>query len=531
MSENTLTCVTVDSAASNGNIEPIWASIGYDELNWTYTPRGQALHRMLGSDVFAHSAYYTRNHNAFTSGSGLSAPAWGCGDVVTRTESGTLTFRWDIIDRVYDTITAHGGIPFIELGFMPRDLSRVDSHLVGFDPGADVGDEPYEAGAWKHPPRSLDEWATLVQAFIAHLVERYGSDRVRDWRFEIWNEPDLPNYWRGTVAEFLALWDATYTAAKTVFPSIALGGPATTAHGGDFLEQFCAHVTANGHLPDFLSFHTKGAYYFPRRDYRRSDVLSPVESVDYPATHRMLSDIEHNLTVIDRFPELRTLPVYVNECDPAVGTIYGVADNPNFVVANSEYYGSFVAHLVTHLIDNPRITRITHWAFYMEGKRWFEGNRTLVDNNNVPKPITFVLRLLDQLTGLRRIATQSDNPTVRTLAGSDGDCVRILVVHHTDNWQDDEPAQVHLELDCIGATAATIAIVDQYASNSFQLWRSLGADEWPTDDTVARLERVALHDEPLPLSQSNGRVSAEFTLSAHGVALVEVRCDTETVAQ
>ena len=91
-------------------------------------------------------------------------------------------------------------------------------------------------------------------------------------------------------------------------------------------------------------------------------------------------------------PALDGRPVVVDECDPAVGTIYGVHDNPSFVVTNSEYYPAFLCALVKRVLDldrgfGERMAFVTTWAFYMEGKRWFEGNRTLVTNENVEKPI------------------------------------------------------------------------------------------------------------------------------------------------
>ena len=64
-----------------GVIERIWANIGYDELNWTYTTRGKALYRTLSNDVFTQGAYTVRMHNTFTTGNGLSSPAWGAGNV------------------------------------------------------------------------------------------------------------------------------------------------------------------------------------------------------------------------------------------------------------------------------------------------------------------------------------------------------------------------------------------------------------------------------------------------------------------
>ena len=89
----------------------------------------------------------------------------------------------------------------------------------------------------------------------------------------------------------------------------------------------------------------------------------------------------NHINVIDKFVQLKDIPIIIDECDPVVGTIYGMYDNPNFVIGNNEYYPSFVTALICQiLLLSPRIELITHWAFYRERKRLFEGNRTLITN-------------------------------------------------------------------------------------------------------------------------------------------------------
>ena len=41
----------------------------------------------------------------------------------------------------------------------------------------------------------MTEWAALVRATVAHLVDRYGLDEVRRWPIEVWNEPNLKDFW------------------------------------------------------------------------------------------------------------------------------------------------------------------------------------------------------------------------------------------------------------------------------------------------------------------------------------------------
>ena len=52
------------------------------------------------------------------------------------------------------------------------------------------------------PPKSYNEWEYLVESFTRHLVERYGFDEVKNWYFEVWNEPNLPGFWSGTQDDY-----------------------------------------------------------------------------------------------------------------------------------------------------------------------------------------------------------------------------------------------------------------------------------------------------------------------------------------
>jgi xylan 1,4-beta-xylosidase len=55
-------------------------------------------------------------------------------------------------------------------------------------------------------------WKDQVQGTVRHCVERYGMDVVRQWYFEVWNEPNLKdNFFEGTYEDFLTLWQFTGT--------------------------------------------------------------------------------------------------------------------------------------------------------------------------------------------------------------------------------------------------------------------------------------------------------------------------------
>jgi xylan 1,4-beta-xylosidase len=64
--------VVVDAGHSMGEFVRLWASVGFDEINWSYTTRGARLLRTLGQ--IDETPYLVRCHNMFTSGTAMGLP-------------------------------------------------------------------------------------------------------------------------------------------------------------------------------------------------------------------------------------------------------------------------------------------------------------------------------------------------------------------------------------------------------------------------------------------------------------------------
>ena len=81
-------------------------------------------------------------------------------------------------DQIFDFLLSIGMRPFVELSFMPTMLSS--SGQIIFHYRANVS-----------APKDYDQWSTLITKLVGHWIERYGVEEVRQWFFEVWNEPNL----------------------------------------------------------------------------------------------------------------------------------------------------------------------------------------------------------------------------------------------------------------------------------------------------------------------------------------------------
>lgn len=156
---------------------------------------------------------------------------------------GRPVYDWTGIDRLYGALLARHIRPFVELGFTPQALKTSGNSIF------------YWKGNTSHP--RLDGWTALVAAFATHIRQRYGADEVRNWYFEVWNEPNLDGFWeKADQAAYFQLYDATARTLKRVDPALRVGGPSTA--GAAWIPEFLDHVRKSGAPIDFVTTHTYG---------------------------------------------------------------------------------------------------------------------------------------------------------------------------------------------------------------------------------------------------------------------------------
>src|SRR5712692_3945068 len=109
------------------------------------------------------------------------------------------------------------------------------------------------------PPRAVTDWAH----YVAAVMTRYKND-VHYW--EVWNEPDLAEFWNGTPAQCAALLAVTSSTIMQIDPTatVVLGGQAFQDLPWHPASEFLTQILADADYPaaanfDIAAFH----YYLP----------------------------------------------------------------------------------------------------------------------------------------------------------------------------------------------------------------------------------------------------------------------------
>src|SRR5687767_382519 len=391
--------IRVEASKTQGEFKPIWRFFGADEPNYAYMRHGKKLLAELGE--LAPKQVYFRTHNLLTSGDGTPALKWGSTGAYAEDAEGRPVYNWTILDRIFDTYLERGVRPYVQIGFMPKDLSiKPEPYQHKWTPRARY-DEIYTG--WAYPPKDYQKWAELVFQWVKHCVEKYGRAEVESWYWEVWNEPNI-GYWRGTPAEFRKLHDYAIDAVRRALPTARVGGPDTAGSGGRFMRAFLEHclrgtnhVTGQVGTPlDFVAFHAKGAPVYTNNHVRMGI-----------ATH--LRTIDDGFRIVASYPELKSKPIVIGESDPEG---CAACQGPQLAYRNGTMYSSYTAASFARKHDlaekrGVNLEGALTWAFEFEDQPYFAGFRSLA-TNGVEKPVLNVFRMFSKMGG-QRLDVQSDH--------------------------------------------------------------------------------------------------------------------------
>lgn len=315
-----------------------------------------------------------------------------------------ITYDWTKIDQLYDAMLARGIKPFVELSFTPEAMATSQQTLF------------YWKGNTSHPEPKA--WAALVDAFVRHLIQRYGAEEVRSWYFEVWNEPNLDGFWeKADKPAYMELYEASARTIKAIDPALRVGGPATA--GAAWVPEFLERAAARNVPVDFVATHTYGVDGgFLDEDGKDDNRLSTNPDSITGDVRKVRAEI-----AASSFPNL---PLYFTE--------WSASYSPRDPVHDSYISAPYI---LTKLRATRGIAQgMSYWTYsdlFEESgppPTPFHGGFGLMNREGIRKPAWFAYRYLYQLRG-------QEVPTADTqaLAAREGSRTRVLL------WDWTQPKQ------------------------------------------------------------------------------------------
>ena len=423
---------------------------------------------------------------------------------VGRDAQGQLVFDFDGIDRLYDALLERRIRPLVELGFTPKALATSDSKIFWWQ------------GNTSHP--RPDDWVVLVDAFVRHLLQRYGEQELRQWQFEVWNEPNLDGFWEHADQQaYFDLYTRSAKAIKAIDPHLRVGGPSTA--GAAWVPEFLAHARDTGTPVDFISTHAYGVDAGFLDEFGVEDrQLSPSPDAIVGDVRRVRGQIEAS--------HLPGLPLYFTE--------WSTSYNPRDKVHDS--YMS-AAYVLTKLRQSQGLAQsMSYWTFsdlFEEPgppDAAFHGGFGMMTRDGIRKPVWFAYKYLAALHGLE--IPVADSCCWATVAA---DGLQAVIW----DWRDPDqkvsnrtffgkpqparelaPVPVSLRGVAPGRYRLSLHRTGYLANDAHTAWLKMGE---PKDLDATQLQRLQELTRDLPESQrevrigKSGRLSLALRLRTHDV--------------
>lgn len=409
-------------------------------------------------------------------------------------------YNFTYLDLVMDSYQSVGLKPFLELGFMPGKMASGDQTVF----------------YWKGnvtPPSDYAKWCDLVQATLRHLMERYGAEEVLTWPIEVWNEPNLPGFWKGAdMEEYFHLFEVTFKAIKEIDVRFGVGGPAICGVDDErWIRCFMEFCREKNLAIDLVTRHHYTTET-PQRSghYIYQDLMDPMEGQ---------KGLQVTRDIVDSFEEYKGLPIHVTE--------FNTSYVPNNPLHDTNQNAAFIAGLLSWMGDMNE--SYSYWTFgdifEEQGVPFtpFHGGFGLVANGCIPKPTFYTFKFFSKLNGTCILRTDD-----------------AVVMKTNDRWQGvlwnssmkrtgcEKTISIEIptaETGCPDNQEFLLLtqIVDEETCNPRRLWHEMGQpSSLSAEQKVLLIETAKPQLRSCNVKAEQGKVTLEMPVKEFGVQYFEL---------
>lgn len=413
-------------------------------------------------------------------------------DGVTKAE-----YNFTYLDLVMDNYKEVGLKPFLELGFMPEKLASGEQTIF----------------YWKGhttPPKSYEGWTDLVVATLSHLCDRYGKDEVVTWPIEVWNEPNLPGFWKGAdMEEYFKLFMHTFKAIKKFDKRFKVGGPAICGVDDErWINEFMKFIIKENLKVDFITRHhyTTKQHEF-KGHYQYAELEDPESKFE---------NLHKTREIVDSYEGFKGTPIHITE--------YNTSYSPICVIHDTNLNAAYIAHQLSRLGDDN--TSYSYWTFgdiFEEvGVPYtpFHGGFGMVANHCIPKPTFYTFAFYKKLMG--DCIFRDDDLLI--IKREDGELRGIAwSINEDRSKMSNKELSISLELP-EGEYSVVEKIVDEDTCNPLKVWHDLGEPSSLSEEEIKLLQDSA---KPLIVSKrieaKKSGASLDLCVKPNGVVYFEIK--------
>ncbi|MBR2044074.1 MAG: hypothetical protein IJ946_07020 [Clostridia bacterium] len=403
-------------------------------------------------------------------------------DIVYTDEDGNLLYDFRINDLRLDYLVEKGFDLLIAYASMPSCIAKINA-LVSVSKNK----TRYKGKMFNTSrPKDYALWEEVCYQYTKHIVERYGIDRVKNWRMQCFNEPDASNFFMSDypggsenrelrAKEYSKLYESFARGIERVNKEVVFGGPAI-AGSTQFLEIFLNNIKENNIRIDFISAHTYGTE--PKFINNKNEEFQ-TDSI----TNRYYTYKE----VIEKCG-FSHIPIIIDEWGMATCGFYNVEECPKFIDRETEVFSSYFTKLIYDFVDHN--INIDKLMICLSGQHEmvtdFSGFRNFFTLNFITKPIYNAYLLSSRMfTNFLNCDGADENTFVLPTTDKNGN-YSIMLTYCSKYFKEDIPEkQETLVLpDEVKGKKVRVYCIDKETTNPYRLYQRNGYGENMSEEEI-----------------------------------------------
>jgi beta-xylosidase/AraC-like DNA-binding protein len=431
-----------------------------------------------------------------------------------------IHYNWKLVDNIFDFILENNLKPFISLSFMPKLLASKDKTIFY-----------YQANF--SPPKNINAWLDLIDAFIIHLINRYGIEEVEKWYFQVWTEfPHQGFHWAGSKEEYFEFYEQTAKKIKDISSTLKVGPASENFYEGNYMSKNFLNFANQKEIP--LDFYNLNLYHnsVPIIDkkidlsefYKEStleDIKFKFEGKDYS----IKTAVEMKNLLTNFYPEAELIASRWNISWNAKEYVHDTAFMAPFILDNSIKLQDALDGLgylnISDLISEWPINELP-----------FFGGRGLMNTEGIKKSAYYAYIILSELGD--KIIAQGDNYII-TSKGKDlqillynyaylsqsyknADNSLIDELHRYQVFANNQNLKFDLKLKGLkGKYKLSHYFINRDSGSAFDQWLKMGAPSDLTNHEIKYLKNKSFPDLKIEFLNLNGEYDIQTEIENHGV--------------
>lgn len=425
---------------------------------------------------------------------------------LNREKRSTKRYNWRVPYYIYDSLVGMGISPVVSLCFTPAGMKTGDQTC--FDTRAHIT-----------PPRDWKEWKGFVTIFVKGLVDRYGIKVVRNWYFEVWNEPNLVGFWTGGMGGYFQMYQVVYEAVKSVDASLKVGGP-STAHSV-WLSDLLNFGVKNNCMPDYIIGHIYN------NDSMGGDPLSPFEGPQGDKENKSPNFVSGITRGARKLLDQASFKgeFHMNE--------WGLSWHPFAPVRETANEAAFIVKTMNEV--SQLADYFAYWCLsdiYNQvgyGREAFHGNYGMINLDGLRKPNYFAHQLLNKLGNEQILLDGLQDGNNSAFVTRNGNNISAIVYAFDINYTvDNNPNNNKIEFllpDNVDKNSIQLIRIDSKENNIVSSWKEMGGPAYlkPQERDALLADNVLKSSSKFKIIKDNRGIHLIFNMEIPGITYIQAK--------